>query len=67
MRRFDNIRSKLINELCEAGELIRKGEDYFEDMGGHIVHESGLDSYISEYMKGLSHLEREELIARTNE
>ncbi len=47
-----HFRSELISEMVNAGELIRKGGDYFEDMGGHILHESNLDSYIEEFVKG---------------
>lgn len=65
MNRFNSIRSALIQVMCEAGELIRRGDDMFEDMGGHILHESNLDYYITEYMKQLSEEERTELVNQT--
>lgn len=64
MINFQEIRCAMIDELVDAGELIRKGEGYFEDMGGHILHESNLDGHISQYMKNLSEPERAELIER---
>lgn len=58
------IRSAMINELCDAGELIRLGDDFFEDMGGHVLHESNLDGYIENYLKNLTLAERTEVIER---
>jgi len=63
--KFDRIRDALIEELCDAGELIRRGGDLFEDMGGHVVHESQLDRYIDDYMVNLSEEDRNELVERT--
>ena len=60
-------KSLMIQEMVDAGELIQKGDDYFEDMGGHILHESNLDSYITEFMKNLRPDERRELISRISD
>ena len=65
MSRFNAIREALIQEMCEVGEIIRRGDDLFEDMGGHMVHESQLDDYITNWMQGLTDDEREEVISRT--
>lgn len=56
------MRALLINELCDVGELIRKGGDYFEDMGGHLLHESNLDSYIENYLSHLSEGDVKDLV-----
>ncbi len=61
---MQNIREALIEELCAVGEIKCLGEDLFEDMGGHILHESHLDSYIENYLKHLAESERKELRAR---
>lgn len=55
---YADIRNKLIDELVDVGELIPKGDELFEDMGGHLVHERNLDSYITNH---LEHLPAEEL------
>lgn len=65
MGNMNEIRSALVNHLCEVGELIRRGDDFYEDMGGHIIGDSMLDSYISEYMSNLSDEERTELVFNT--
>lgn len=54
----------MILELVEARELVRKGDDFYEDLGGHIIHESNLDSYIEDYVSRLSEDERNELATR---
>lgn len=64
MRSKSEIRTILVNEMVDAGELIRRGEDFFEDMGGHILHESNLDSYIESYMKALPEIELRALVDR---
>lgn len=61
---FIEIRAAMINELCDARELICRGDDLYEDMGGHILHESNLDPYIDSYLKNLSHEERAGVIRR---
>jgi len=58
------IRSALIAEMVDAGELIRKGEDYYEDMGGHLLHESHLDPFITNWMQHMDPEERIELVNR---
>ena len=65
-QRFSSIRPALIDHMVDAGELIRRGDDLYEDMGGHIVHECNLDSYISEYMNHMDADERWELIRKTD-
>lgn len=66
MNSVNGIRSALIDELVNAGDLIRRGEDFFEDMGGHILHESNLDDYITSYLNHMDREERAELIKRIN-
>lgn len=56
--------SDMIFELVEAGEWINRGGDYFEDMGGHLVHESSCEDYFTYYLENLSVTEREEVIDR---
>lgn len=60
-------RENLIRHLADVGELIRRGEDLYEDMGGHLLHESHLDPYITEYLERLSPEERAEVIKLTGE
>lgn len=52
-----------LNILIEAGELIRIRDDFFEDMGGHLVF--GPDCagfYFEYYFKSLSDNEKEDLL-----
>jgi len=58
------ITERKVEELIDAGEVIPIGGDYFEDNGGHIVHESDLNSYFEYYLKNLPTEEREEVISR---
>jgi len=39
--------------MVDVGELIRKGDDFYEDMGGHILHESNLDGHIESYLRSI--------------
>lgn len=55
---------EMARELVEAGELIRHGGDYFEDMGGHIVHESSVPEYFKYYLDHLPLDERKEVFKR---
>lgn len=64
MSRQTEIRDALVQEMVEVGELIRKGEDFFEDMGGHILHESNLDPYIKNYLDNMPAAECKELVER---
>lgn len=59
-------RSLLLAEMCNCGELIRKYDDMFEDMGGHLIHESSeiIDSYIDNFLENLPVQERRELVDR---
>ena len=34
---------KRIKEMVEAGDLKRVGEDFYEDLGGHVIHESQIE------------------------
>lgn len=64
-RKIDH--EKMVHELIEAGELIAKGYDFFEDMGGHIVHESDVASYFNYYVERMTPAERRELTKRLTE
>lgn len=64
MSRFSEIRSAMIDELCDVGELIRRSGDFYEDMGGHLLHESNLDTHIEAYLKGLTSEDLNEVITR---
>lgn len=54
-------RAELIAMMVDFGELISKGDDLYEDMGGHILHESGLDYYIEQFIKNLTPEGKKEL------
>lgn len=56
--------SQMRDELLEAGELINRGGDYFEDMGGHIIHESAIPEYFKYYLDHLPLDERREFFKR---
>lgn len=51
-------------ELIDAGEVHFVALDYFEDNGGHIVHDSSLESYFEYYLHNLTEPERDELLKR---
>ena len=46
-------RSSLIEEMVELGHLDAVGDDLYEDMGGHVIHESNLDCHIEDFVKNL--------------
>ncbi len=50
--------------LVEAGELIARGGDYFEDMGGHIIHESSVPEYFDDFLRHMKQSDRAELLAQ---
>lgn len=50
LKMSDEEKQIVIEDMIEEGDLIRKGCDFVEDMGGHYLHESQLDSYISDYL-----------------
>jgi len=55
---------QMIDELKDAGEIIPRGGDYYEDLGGHIIHESNVPSYFENYKKSLTAKERDEVLKR---
>lgn len=55
------VKSALLQIMCNEGELINRGDDFYEDMGGHCSHESNLDGCIEEYVARLTEEERNEL------
>jgi hypothetical protein len=60
---MDNqFREYMTKVLIDVGELLIVGDCYFEDMGGHIIHESQVDDYIEEYVNRISKKERLELM-----
>lgn len=54
-------------ELVEAGDIISKGDDLFEDMGGHLISIRDIPSYFEHYLKSLSDNERKEVLNRIAE
>lgn len=58
------IREALIQEMCEVGELIRRGDDVFEDMGGHMIGDNMIDDYITNWLQNMTDDERNEVIER---
>ena len=38
---------QLARTLVDLGEFVRKGGEYYEDMGGHIIHESAAQEYFT--------------------
>ena len=54
----------MIQEMVDCGDLIPIADGYFEDMGGHILHESNLEYYIESFLKGLTDEEMNDLIKR---
>lgn len=61
---FYEIRDALIEEMIDQGEIIRKGDDIFEDMGDHLIHYSQLDGHIKSWLDSMRPEERDELIMR---
>jgi hypothetical protein len=60
---MDNqFREYMTKVLIDTGELLTVGDCYFEDMGGHVIHESQVDGYIEEYVNRISKKERIELM-----
>lgn len=57
----------MAQELVDAGELIPRAEDFYEDMGGHIIHEDSVPSYFESYFKRLTSGERSDVLARIGE
>lgn len=62
-----NQANKMAWELIEAGDLISKGDDYFEDMGGHLISIRAIPDYFENYLKRLSDTERKEVLKRLAE
>lgn len=60
------IRAFMIDEMVDVGELIPQDNDgeLYEDMGGHTIHVSNLDSYITNYLENMPAAERRALLAR---
>lgn len=56
--------AQLVEELVNAGDLIPKADDLYEDMGGHLVRFENLEFYIESYVKALTPKEREQLFKR---
>jgi hypothetical protein len=61
---FNEARQIVINAMVDHGVLIRAGDDHYEDMGGHTLHESWLDDYITEFLKELPKDELTELMTK---
>lgn len=61
-RTIGEIRSELLDAMCDCGELIRRGDDFYEDMGGHVSHESNLDGHIENWLLNLDPEERKEVV-----
>lgn len=56
----------MLHILVEYGELIPKAEDYFEDMGGHLIYADDftVKSYFQNFIKHLTKEERNEVLER---
>ena len=60
---MDNqFREYMTEVLVDVGELLTIGDCFYEDMGGHVIHESQVDDYIEEYVNRISKKERTELM-----
>jgi hypothetical protein len=54
----------MAQELVEADELKHLMDDFYEDLGGHIIHMEDVPAYFQHYIKHLRPDEREEVLAR---
>lgn len=54
-------KAKLIEIMVDFREIIRRGEDCFEDMGGGIWHESEIGGQIEYFLENLTVEERAEI------
>lgn len=54
----------MAEELVQADELKPLLGDFFEDLGGHIIHMEDVPAYFQHYIKHLKPSEREEVLAR---
>ncbi len=48
---YKHLRAAILDVMVDEGDLISKGNDMYEDMGGHISHESNLDGHIEQFWK----------------
>lgn len=62
--KYTQAREKIIEEMVDQGDLIRRGDDIYEDMGGHCLHESNLDDHISHFLENIHPRDRKELMQR---
>lgn len=55
-----------IREMVDAGDLKQLGDGLYEDMGGHLIHESHeiMDDYIENFLTELRPKERNELLKK---
>ena len=58
---------QLARTLVDLGEFVRKGGEYYEDMGGHIIHESAAQEYFTHYLNHCSLDERKEIFKMLSE
>ena len=54
--------SFFLNLMVEAGELIPRGEEFFEDMGGHLLRGSNAEEHINSYLDSLPHTEKDSIL-----
>ena len=61
----EEFRRAILQEMIDSGDLIGIAEDMYEDMGGHVIHESNIgDIYIDAFLEGLSRADRREVVMR---
>ena len=53
--------------LVDVGDLVSMGEDYFEDMGGHLLRIDMVPSYFENYLKHASKEDRADALERLKE
>ncbi len=59
-----NKRQLILADMVDTGELIKRGDDIYEDMGGHLSHASTLDYAIDAYLKSKPKAELKALLNR---
>ncbi len=62
----EKYRKFIVEEMVEAGELIKHGDQY-EDMGGQMTHESHMNYIVDQYIGGLSSIEKANLANKINQ
>lgn len=61
---FNEARQIVIDEMVDRRVLKCIADGFYEDLGGHTLHESWLDDYITEFLKELPKDELTELMGK---